>query len=89
MNQEEIKKKMMEQQQIELIKKTIFFKTLTKEARNRLNIVRSAHPELVAKAELVLLQAIQTGQIRDTVTDDDVKEILTKLKEDKNFRIRR
>lgn len=89
MKEEELKKKMMEQQQIELIKKTIFFKILTKGARNRLNMVKSAHPELAAKAELVLLQAVQTGQIRGTVTEDDVKDILSRLREGKDFRIRR
>lgn len=89
MNEEEMKRKMMEQQQVELLKKTIFFKVLTKEARNRLNMVKSVHPQLAAKAELVLLQAIQTGQLRGTVTEEDIKEILTQLKDNKEFRIRR
>jgi DNA-binding TFAR19-related protein (PDSD5 family) len=89
MKEEEMNRKLMEQQQIELMKKTIFFKILTKEARNRLNMVRAGHPELAAKAELVLLQAIQAGQLKGTVTEDDIKEILSQLKDDKQFTIRR
>jgi DNA-binding TFAR19-related protein (PDSD5 family) len=88
-NQEDMQRRMQEAKQLELIKKTIFFKSMTKEARERLNSVRIAHPELAAKAEIVVLQAVQSGQIKGMITDKLLKDILTELREKKDFRIKR
>ena len=94
MNLEEIKKKKLEElqskinqpqnqaelekQQLDQLKKKLLNKHLTKEAIERLGRVRLAHPSLAEQAELVILQATQTGKI-DLIGDKELKEILTEL----------
>ena len=72
-NQEEVA-----EEQLEQLKKNLINKHLTKEAIERLGRVRLAHPQLAEQAELVVIQAVQTGQISQ-VNDKDLKSILSEL----------
>ena len=92
---EELKKKKLQEyqehaqrQQTEVVKKAALLKYLTKEARERLNRVKVGHPELAEKVELALLQAIQLGQLRGMITDQQLRNILEEVTiEKKGFRI--
>lgn len=61
--------------------KKIASEILTKEARSRLGNIRAADEDMAAKIELQLVQLHKAGQIRDKITDDQLKEILKKIKE--------
>jgi len=91
MNADEIKKyhEQLQRQQIEAVKKAALLKYLDKEARERLNMVKVAHPELAEKVELALFQAVQLGQISGIITDIQLKNILTEVTEKKQMRILR
>jgi programmed cell death protein 5 len=76
-----------ERQAAEQIKKGLLAQILTKEARERLNNVRSAHPEVAEQVELALIQAVQMGQI-SKIDDAQLKEILSRASAGKKeFRI--
>lgn len=75
--------------QLEAAKKAILRKILTKEAFERLGRVRVANPILAAQLELYLVQVFQTGQLRESIDDDKLKQILSVLTEKKKTRIRR
>lgn len=76
-------------QQLEALKRQVLGKMLSKEAFERLGRVRSVNPELAAQAELYLLQIYQTGKIKGTVTDEQMKKILGLLSEKKDFKIKK
>lgn len=76
-------------QKIEKIKKIILNKLLTKEAVERLGRLKLVKPELANQLELYLVQLFQTGNIRNTITDEQLKNILSQISYKKDFRIRR
>lgn len=80
---------MAQLRQIEEMKRQLMSRLLTKEAFERLGRVRSVNPQLASQAELYLLQAQQAGQLRGTVDDEQLKEILKALSEKKDFNIKR
>ena len=82
---------MAQMKQAEEMKRQIMSKLLSKEAFERLGRVRSVNPQLAAQAELYLLQAYQAGQIKGTVDESMLKQILKALSgtEKKEFSVRR
>jgi len=76
-------------EQIEALKKQILSKILSKEAYERLGRVRSVNSELASQVELYLLQIYQSGKLKETVTDEKMKEILRLLSEKRDFRIKK
>ncbi|MCD6477885.1 MAG: DNA-binding protein [Candidatus Aenigmarchaeota archaeon] len=86
-DEEEIKK--AQEQEMERIKKDILRRVLTKEAMERLGRVRMVNPVLTQQIELYLLQLYQTGQIKEAITDEKLKEILNMLTEKKEWKIKR
>jgi len=61
---------------------------LTPEARQRLANLRLIKPELVSQLEDYLIQLANTGRIKMPITDDILKELLTRLTSKKrNIRI--
>ncbi|MCD6235593.1 MAG: DNA-binding protein [Thaumarchaeota archaeon] len=62
---------------------------LTPEARERLANLRLIKPELVAQLEEQLIQLASAGRIRTPITDDALKELLSRLDRRRNIRIRR
>ena len=79
----------MQKQQIELVKKAALLKYLSKDARERLNRVKTVKPELAEKVEIALIQAIQIGQIKEIIDDAQLKKILLEVTDQKEFNIRR
>jgi DNA-binding TFAR19-related protein (PDSD5 family) len=80
---------MAQLKQIEEMKRQLMSRLLTKEAFERLGRVRSVNPQLASQAELYLLQAQQAGQLKGTVDDEQLKEILKALSEKRDFNIKR
>lgn len=80
---------LQQMQQLEALKRQVLGRMLSKEAFERLGRVRSVNPELAAQAELYLLQIYQTGKIKGTVTDEQMKKILGLLSEKKDFKIKK
>lgn len=81
--------RMAQMKQVEEMKRQLMSRLLTKEAFERLGRVRSVNPQLAAQAELYMLQAYQAGQLRGTVNDGQLREILQNISEKKNFNIKR
>jgi programmed cell death protein 5 len=74
-------------EELEKMKKVVIGKILTKEAVERLGRIKLVKPELAAQLELYLLQAYQTGEIKTTIDDNRLKQILDVIVKKKNFRI--
>ena len=72
-------------QQIEIIVK----KYLTSEAITRFGNLKSAHPELSLKILTVLYKAIESGNVKEQITDEQLKLILQQLNQQKQFKIKR
>ncbi|MBI2085668.1 MAG: DNA-binding protein [Candidatus Aenigmarchaeota archaeon] len=71
------------------IKKNILSRMLSKEAHERLSRVRSVKPEFAAQLESYMVSLFQSGQIKTEITDDQLKQILDKVSQKKQFNIRR
>jgi programmed cell death protein 5 len=76
-------------EELEKLKKVVIRKILTQEAIERLGRIRLVKPELSEQLELYLLQAYQTGEIKTTIDDDKLKQILDAIVKKKNFKILR
>ncbi len=75
--------------QFEQMKKSLMGKILDKSAAERLGRVRVANPTLAMQLELYLMQLYQSGQLKETLTDEKLKQILNALTEKKQTRIMR
>src|SRR3972149_5874940 len=64
------------QRQLESARKSVVQRYLTKEARERLNTVRVAKPELAQTIELAIVEAAQAGAIKEAVSEEQLKQIL-------------
>jgi len=62
---------------------------LTPEARQRLANLRLIKPELVAQLEEQLIQLANTGRVKMPITDDMLKEILSRLMAKRDIKIKR
>jgi len=87
MNEQDLNK--IQEEELEKLKKETLRKILTKEAMERLGRVRMVNPILTQQIEIYLLQLYQTGQIREMITDEKLKEILNMLTEKKKWNIKR
>ena len=88
----EIQKKQIENQkefqekfaQIEALAKQF----MTQEAVSRYSNIKVAHPELAIKVVSMIAQAAQTNNLKEKITDDQLKRILVQIQPEKNkFRI--
>ena len=80
-----------EAMQIEMAKKNIMRKILTKEAAERLSRVKLANPTVASQLESYLVQVYQSGQLKEHIDDLKLKQILSVLteQESKKTKIRR
>jgi programmed cell death protein 5 len=78
-----------EMEKIERIKKIVLSKLLTKKAMERLGRIKLVKPELANQLELYLVQLYQAGQIKNMITDEQIKGILESISTKTKFRIKR
>ncbi|MEA2036184.1 MAG: DNA-binding protein [Nanoarchaeota archaeon] len=72
-------------EQLEVVVKQFF----TKEALERYGNVKAAHPDKAVQIMVVLGQAVQQGQIKNKIDDEQLKAILKQLQtEKKDFKIK-
>ena len=75
--------------QYEAAKRMLLGKVLDKGAVERLGRVRMANPILASQIEAYLIQLYQSGQLKETITEDKLKQILSVLTEKKKTTIKR
>jgi programmed cell death protein 5 len=63
----------------ELQKRLLLNKLLEPDARQRLGNIRAANPELASKVEALIIYLYQEGQIKGKISDEQLKQILTKV----------
>lgn len=85
-SQEDIQRK-KEEQEAKL--KHIMRKILTSDARKRLENVKLVDEEKAQKVEKYLLQLAQQNRLQNKITEEQIKEILQEVAEDKSFDIKR
>ena len=93
----ELQQQMLQEQQraeaqrrLELQKQALMRRILTPKARQRLANLKMVRPEFASQLELQLIQIAQQGRIGLPITDDQLKEILSKLQRPRReIRIRR
>lgn len=72
---------------IEELKKMILKKVLSKDALERLGRIKLVKPELATQLELYLVQLHQEGGLKKEISDKELKTILDKLTEKRDFKI--
>ncbi len=82
MQQGSNQQKMQEEQARQQLKK-IASQILTKEAKSRLANIRIAKPDMASTIELRLVQLYRMGSINEKITDEQLKNMLKKLQENK------
>ncbi|MGC8913793.1 MAG: DNA-binding protein [Thermoplasmata archaeon] len=80
--QQEAERKAKEAQLQEL-KQSVLRQILTPDARERLARVRLAKPELAEMIENQLIMLAQSGRLRTQVTDEVLKELLSKVQSER------
>jgi len=93
----ELQQQMLQEQQraeaqrrIELQKQILIRRILTPKARQRLANLKIVRPEFASQLEIQLIQIAQQGKISLPITDDQLKEILSRLQRARReIRIRR
>ncbi|MGB9636980.1 MAG: DNA-binding protein [Thermoplasmata archaeon] len=80
--QQEAERKAKEAQLQEL-KQSVLRQILTSDARERLARVRLAKPELAEMIENQLIMLAQSGRLRTQVTDEVLKELLSKVQSER------
>ena len=87
----ELQQKLAEEEakrQRELERQAAMRVILTPEARQRLANLRLVKPELVSQLEEYLIQLANSGRIKMPITDDVLKEILSRLSSSRRREIR-
>ena len=78
------------QRRLEMQKQILMRRILTSKARQRLANLRMVKPEFASQLEMQLIQIAQQGRINIPITDDQLKELLSKLQSvRRDIRIRR
>ena len=78
------------EQLVEMQKQAILRRILTSDARQRINNLKMVKPQFAAQLELQLIQLAQQNRISIPMTDEQLKEILTKLQSQRReIKIRR
>lgn len=65
--------------EFEIQKQAILRRILTPEARERLNTLKMAKPELVEHMEMQLIALAQSGKLQKKIDDAELKQLLRRL----------
>jgi programmed cell death protein 5 len=76
--QEDLEEKEAQKKQFEEQKKMVLRSILTTEARERLGRIKVARPEIVESIENQLIMAAQSGQLKNKITDEQLRMLLSK-----------
>ncbi|MCX8187184.1 MAG: DNA-binding protein [Nitrososphaeria archaeon] len=87
----EIQEKLAEEERLrrEMERQAAMRIILTPEARQRLANLRLIKPELVAQLEEQLIQLANSGRVKMPITDEVLKDILSRLTTKRDIKIRR
>ncbi|HNQ33099.1 MAG TPA: DNA-binding protein [Methanoculleus sp.] len=90
MDQQAMEDEVERQRQIESQIRVVLMEILEPEARERLNTIKLTRPEFAKAVEQQLVVLAQSGRVRQRITDDQLKALLTQLTPSKKeFRITR
>jgi len=90
MDQQTVEEEALRQQQIESQIRLALMEILEPEARERLNTIKLTRPDFAKAVEQQLVMLAQSGRVRQRITDDQLKGLLTQLTPSKKeFRITR
>ena len=67
------------EQQVERQKQVLLRQIITSEARQRLTNIKMVRPQFAEQLELELIQLVQAGRIQVPITDDQLKDALSRL----------
>ena len=76
--QEDLDAQEQQKEEFEKQKKMILMKILTPEARERLGRIKVARPEVVESIEAQLIMAVQSGQLKNKINDEQLRILLSK-----------
>ena len=82
----------MEKEELEKLekrKKVLLRKALTKEALERLSNVKISNPVIASQLEMYLSHVYESGQLKDPIGDEQLKDILKILTVKKKTKIER
>lgn len=78
------------QQEMQAQIHSVLVQVMEPEARERLNTIRITKPEFAASIEQQIVALAQSGRLRQKITDEQLKELLTQIiPQKKDFNIRR
>lgn len=90
MDQQTMEEEAQRQQQIESQIRVMLMEVLEPEARERLNTIKLTRPEFAKAVEQQLVMLAQSGRIRQRISDEQLKALLSQLTPTKKeFRITR
>jgi programmed cell death protein 5 len=89
-NQQGMEDEAARQQQIDAQVRAALMEILEPEARERLNTIKLTRPDFAKAVEQQLVMLAQSGRVRQRITDEQLKGLLTQLTPSKKeFRITR
>jgi len=78
------------QQQMQAQIQSVLMQVMEPEARERLNTIRLTKPEFAASVEQQIVSLAQSGRLRNKITDEQLRQLLTQIvPQKKEFNIRR
>lgn len=90
MDQQTMEEEAQRQQQIESQIRVMLMEILEPDARERLNTIKLTRPEFAKAVEQQLVMLAQSGRIRQRISDEQLKALLSQLTPSKKeFRITR
>lgn len=90
MSQQAMEDEAARQQQIDAQVRAALMEILEPEARERLNTIKLTRPEFAKAVEQQLVMLAQSGRVRQRITDEQLKTLLSQLTPSKKeFRITR
>ncbi|MFP4631925.1 MAG: DNA-binding protein [Halobacteriota archaeon] len=78
-----------ERERAEAMRKSVLRQALEPEARERLNAIKMAKPQKAEQVERQLVALAQSGRLQGKVTEQQLKQILRQLENDRDINIRR